>query len=217
MTYEEITSDLRHGQNFTFARYGDGEFNAILGSKSKRNCDKHQYFTDLGLRLYKILESKPKYVMGMQSLAKRIRGDSEDFKSITKGIDWVNSDVLHHASVSDKLRAFFEALKERDIIIIGNESMAGMTFYISGFGRYYNHIVISPVDCWLEYKDILKRLNEIITKDVVILYAASMASEVLIDDIYNLYDNRVTQIDVGSAFDPYLGIRSRKYHYDLEI
>jgi hypothetical protein len=80
-----------------------------------------------------------------------------------------------------------------------------------------NHIVIGRVDCWLEYNDVLKRLRELIEKDVVILYCASMMAEVLIDDIFDEYGDTVTQIDIGSAFDPLIGEMTRSYHKKLKL
>ena len=111
----------------------------------------------------------------------------------------------------------FEVLKQRNVILVGNVNMTEVTFKFMNNITSFNHIVISEVDCWLEYKDVLKRLIANYTKDVVILYCASMMSEVLIDDIYNIYGEDVTQIDIGSAFDPYCGVKSRSYHHKLNL
>jgi len=158
--------------------------------------------------------------MGMQNLAKRLRKDDSDFQTLVNHVDnWVDSDVLHRANIKHGLTAFFDVLRDRNIIIVANEYLSFISdkIYNPVNFKKYDHIVISPKDCWLEYKDVLKRLVELIEPDDVILYAASMMSEVLIDDIYHLFGDEVTQIDVGSAFDPYCGIKSRSYHHKLKV
>lgn len=230
MTYQELIKKLSKGENFSFSRWGDGEFNAILGAAKgqdhKANCDGHRYFTDMGLRLYKVIKSKPRYVMGLQSLAVRLRGEDPDFKELIDGIDWVDSDIIHRQSIrtNGNLSDLFDVLKQRDIILVANENLIPLTMPLYKYSLLdehsntsFHHILISPKDCWLEYADILKRLRELITKDVVILYCSSMASEVLIDDIYNDYGDAVTQIDIGSAFDPFIGANTRSYHRNLKI
>ena len=213
-TYEDLISKIQNNEPFSFARYGDGEFFAILGGGGKYNTDQHKYYKDMGMRLYKVIKSKPKYIMGLQPKAVR-ENTNPDFHELIAGIDWVNSDVLHNASKRTRLVELFDVLKQRNIIFVGNVNLVETTFKFINNVTSFNHIVISERNCWLEYKDILKRLRATITKDVVILYAASMGSEVLIDDIYNEYGDTVTQIDVGSAFDPYSGIKSRSYHHKL--
>ena len=174
----------------------------------------------MGMRLYKVVLSNPPYIMGMQSLAMRLRKDDSDFHALINHVDhWVDSDVLHRASIKHGLSAFFEVLRERNIILVANEHLSFIAdkIYSPGNFKKFDHIVISPKDCWLEYEDVLKRLIELIEPDDVILYAASMMSEVLIDDIYHLYGDSVTQVDVGSAFDYYVGIKSRSYHHKLKV
>jgi len=41
--------------------------------------------------------------------------------------------------------------------------------------------------------------------------------EVLIDDLWNIYKDTITQIDCGSLFDPYVGRKTRTYHKNLEV
>lgn len=217
MTYKQLISNLQNGKNFTFSRWGDGEINAILGANNNQNCDGHKYFRDMGMRLYKIIDSQPDYIMGLQRLVQRTRKDDERFKNLISGIDWVDSDVIHTASIKRGLYELFNALKERNIIFVAHEGMYEVTMNFTNSVTLLDHISISPVDCWLEYSEILERVSACITKDVVILYCASMAAEVLIDDVYNEFGNTVTQIDIGSAFDPYCGYSTRSYHKKLNL
>ena len=212
MTYKQIIDSLIKERNFSFSRWGDGEINAILGSPQPHNCDKHQYFKDMGMRLLKVIKSKPEYIMGLQNLVQRTRKDDPDFQELIEGIDWVDSDVLHRQSIKHGLKDLFQALQTRNIILVANENLQEVASMMYSPDTYpLMHIIISPVDSWLEYDDVLKRVLNIVHDDDVILYASGMMTEVLIDDVYNIYQGDVTQIDVGSLFDPYCGIKSRSY------
>lgn len=217
MTIEEIIFKLKSNENFTFARYGDGEINAVLGVTGK-NTDGHNYYKDMGVRLRDIIKSKPDYVMGLQNLVQHLRKDDINFKELIQGIDWVNSDVIHYSSIrKNNLEGLFQALTDRDIIIVGNIDMAGIHGKIHGKDSSWEHIVINKENCWIQYKDVLNLIRDAVSKDVVILYCASMMSEVLIDDLYNLFGDEITQIDIGSAFDPYVGKITRSYHRSINI
>mgnify|MGYP000008573971 CR=1 FL=1 len=128
---------------------------------------------------------------------------------------------MHRQSIrtNGNLNDLFEALQTRDLIFVANENLIWMINKLTDdySNSAYNHIVISPKDCWLEYKEVLERLHELITKDTVILYCASMMTEVLIDDVWNKYGDSVTQIDIGSLFDPFVGESTRSYHKKLNI
>lgn len=210
MTYDELLNKLTSGENFSFARYGDGEINAILGSKQKQNCDGHEYFLDMGIRLYKIIKSKPDYIMGLQNLVQDLRKDDAEFHKLIAGIDWVNSDIIHRASIKGYLYGLFEALRDRNVILVSKIGLKDI------FGRIPHgiHIVIDEKDCWFQHEKILVAIRGSISPNVVILYCAGMPTEVFIDDIYNEFKD-VTQIDIGSAFDPYCNLDIRSYHKDV--
>lgn len=210
MTYEQLLNKLIEGENFSFSRFGDGEINAILGSKQPHNCDKHRYFRDMGERLRNIIFSKPKYIMGLQGLAQRQRENDWQFQELIKDIDWVDSDIIHRASIKGDLKGLFKALAKRDVILVSKGGLMGIGLHIP----IIKHILINEKDCWLDYKGTLERIKDNIQSDVVILYCAGMPAEVFIDDIYNEFKD-VTQIDIGSAFDPYCGYSIRSYHKDV--
>ncbi len=215
MTYQDLLNKLIEGENFSFARYGDGEFNAILGAskgqQAKHNCDGHRYFKDMGLRLLSILHSKPKYIMGLQGLVQRTRKDDTQFHKLIEGIDWVDSDIIHRASMKgNALYGLLEALGDKDIILVSKDGLQSML----GWWPYAIHISVNEKDCWLQYDEIITRIRGNIAPNVVILYCAGMPAEVFIDDIYNEFKN-VTQIDIGSAFDPYCNLNIRSYHKDV--
>lgn len=203
-TYDRIVTMLKEGINFKFARYGDGEINAMIG-KDGQNCDGHKYFNDLGFKLVETIRYEPSYMVGIQPLSVNHLGEHVkhyfgDFKTL------YNADALHSASIDGVLERFFKALTGRYLIVIAPPHLAGLFECV--------HIVIPPVDCWLSYDRIKEQLEYHLIDDAVILLCASMMSEVLISDFK---DRNCTMIDCGSLFDPYAGVKSRRYHHKLKM
>src|SRR5688572_2860694 len=98
VTFERMCKMLKEGENFKFARFGDGEFNCMFG-KVGHNCDGHEYFPDLGTALNNAFYSDPQYMVGIQPLSvqgglyQRAIIHSNGPKNI------YDADVLHSASI----------------------------------------------------------------------------------------------------------------------
>ena len=201
--FDNLISNLEKNINFSFSRFGDGELNCAFGKKGK-NCDGHEYFEDMGLELKKILESSPKYNVSIQPHGYNIW----KHKILElKGIEFSNSDIIHNASVSREINKLFKILDNKNVLLVGPKHLSKLNEF-----KINNHIVIPSENCWLHYKTIEESIRKILKPDIVILYSASMMSNVIIDNLYNEFKNTITQIDCGSVFDPYVGLSTRTYH-----
>lgn len=202
--FDLICEKLRNGEPFKFARYGDGEFNAIYG-KQGANCDGHEYFPDMGKRLREALESKPNYIVGLQPLTLA----SERWPQIQKDfpdIQWVDADSIHNASIDGRLEEMFRAISE-DVILVGPAHLKPLQYKYE-----YDFIEIPSVNCWQQYEYVVDSLMD--RKKAIVLLCASMMSEVIIHDFK---DSSHTFIDLGSVLDPFAGVKSRRYHHKLNI
>lgn len=203
-TYERMVTMLKEGTNFKFARYGDGEILCMTG-KQGHNCDKHQYFPDMGLRLIQTINEEPDYMVGIQPLSVQgmpqvVEAYFGHFKTL------YNADVLHSASIDGLLGKFFNVLKGRYIILVGPAHLADLFDCV--------HVVIPSLNCWLTYQEIKEQINFHLVDGAVVLFCASMMTEVLISDFK---ERNCTMIDAGSVFDPYANVKSRSYHHKLKI
>ena len=204
--YNTILEHLNKGENFSISRFGDGEWNCIFGKQGK-NCDAHTYFPDMGRRLRKVLKDNRDYYFGLQNMALRMYEDEINGYIIDYGLDFVKSDFLHHASIKDELGLFFDALKGKDIVLVGPERLKKLKQI-----EVREYVVVPDVDCWNAYVPTLKQLLPVVKENTVVLYCASMMSNVLIDDLFITKNNTITQIDCGSVFEPYINVRNRSYH-----
>jgi hypothetical protein len=208
--FDLICEKLRNGEPFKFARYGDGEFNAIYG-KQGANCDGHEYFPDMGKRLREALESKPNYIVGLQPLTLA----SERWPQIQKDfpdIQWVDADSIHNASIDGRLDMLFDALKEYNVHVIGPQHLARFKT------NEWSFTFVPEQNCWLEYERIRSAAAYWWKEQFgpyVTLLSCGMMAEVLLHDINFL--NGMTIIDMGSVLDPYVGVKSRRYHHKLAL
>lgn len=206
--FDDICEMLADRQPFSFARFGDGEFFAILGAEGE-NCDGHRYYPRLGQRLRAILAAKPSYLVGLQPLAV-MRHGIQPVLAHSQGIRWVFSDSLHMAMHGGRLDRFFDALGDRDAMLVGPPHLRPLSR-----AKGWSHLTIPAINCWDRYEQTGQSLRESLpTSDVVVLFCASMMSNVLIDDLH-AWCAENTYVDVGSVFDPCVGIASRPFYEEL--
>lgn len=217
-TFMMMCLNLRSGINFKFARYGDGEINCMNG-KLGNNCDKHQYFPDLGATLHDALgrafdfNGNARYMVGIQPLSVKEQMHYSWFGPGHVHRTFYNADVLHNASIRQMIPVFIDTLSARRVIIVGPQHLEPLAERVRTHWNFVDHIAIPDVDCWKSYKLIRERMISVIELNAVFLLCASMMSEVLIDFFRNA---PVTMIDIGSVFDPYVGKFSRSYHHKKE-
>ncbi len=205
MNYEDYIEAINNKEMFSLSRWGDGEWNCIAGHNGA-NCDGHKYFGGLGRRLRNILNSSPSYFLGLQSLAYRQRPVLIDEYAANNNIEWVKSDIFHHANIKGNLQPLLDALNTRKVILVGGN-------HLKNYNKDWEFIEIPRVNCWEGYEKALEDIENVIEKDKVVLFCASMMANVLVDDLHG----EATLIDLGSVLDPYVGVKSRTYHHKLKI
>lgn len=211
LSIQDMTDMLIENKAFSFARYGDGEWNAIFGRKGA-NCDRHSY-TLPGLKedLTKtIVEHRP-YFYGMQGLTKR--KPSEELKTFLQGIfiPWVDADILHHASKNGKLNPFIKALRKKKLCFVGPEHLKELDLDSAETANICTFYYTQKKNCYLEKDKIIKTIKTWYEDFDVFLFSAGFLSEVLIWELFPIIGHR-WMIDMGSLWDPYCGINSRTYH-----
>lgn len=208
--YSVMCHHLAKHKPFSFARYGDGEWNALFqDTRQPSNCDGHLYYADMGARLKKIVESKPSYIMGLQPLSIQTRGLK--INEVAEGVEWENSDCIHDASIGGYLDEMLGMLNKREVLLVGPPHLEAQELMPNAA----MHLVASE-NCWNYYGIDLTAIKERIQGGEVILLCCSMMAEVMIDDLWH-YRQDITVIDIGSVFDVFVGVNSRSYHHKMNV
>jgi glycosyltransferase involved in cell wall biosynthesis len=200
---------LRDGSPFTFARFGDGEWNAILGAPGA-NCDGHEFFPQLGKELTEALLARSDYCYGMQTRALKYGGrDIRRFLD-TNGltIPWHDADVFHYANNAGTLFPLVEQLRRMKVVVIGPEHLRAINEMLFG----YDHFIEIPAkNCFLSKSSVVQAIREYHSQHgpAVFAFSASMAANCIIHDVYPELGSKSWFIDFGSLWDVYAGVASR--------
>lgn len=215
LTYKDILNKIKNNESFAISRFGDGEFSAIFNYKG-HNCDGHYYYKNLGEALKRVLleyKCDDNYFIGLQTLAYLRMGDKiNNFMEYNQELNFCDADVIHKKNENSGLYDLFSLLNDKNVVYIAPDRLHSMT-------RFFNidyFISIPLKNAWEEYYNIYNKLKEINTENTIYLFSCGMMAEVLINDLYKL-NNKNTYIDIGSAFDPYCNILSRRYHSKVKV
>lgn len=204
MNYAEIVDALSSRRPFAFARYGDGELLCMAGTKGA-NKDKHKFFGDLGKRLQQTISApRASITYALQQMVRKDRKLRPILHAHSKVEKWVDADVLHHESRHRDIKAFVEALIDRQANLVGPQRLAKLPFV-------HEHVLTPDRDCWLLHKATWLGVKERHKPGDVWVLCAGMSTAVLIYDLVGELED-ATLIDAGSLFDPYVGKVSRVYH-----
>lgn len=229
---------IKNNEPFTYIRFGDGEFRAILLHEHPdwresrnwiKNCDNHIYDPDMCRELYECILELPKFKY-LTTLYVGLHGtwhqeEIQEFivtHDLKDKLHWVSMIIPELAIYKDTLLPFLEEVRNKDTlkILIANDTLNPIAVKLNA-----KHIVIPRVNCYSKIDDIMKTLEsdiyshyniknkDSIFEDIpkpIIIVCASMASEAI---IYRLlkYNPEGQYIDMGSVFDAMVGIRSRGY------
>lgn len=193
----------------SIARYGDGEFLAILGVQGE-NCDHSEYFSDLGAALRESLEHPRAYLHCLApKVIHRKNGLTEAaFNWIqihAPLVEWYDSEVFLSASLAGGLQPFVRALADKRVMVVGSRHLRTLPFKPEVF------IEVPAVNAWLEYSRIKAAIQQAIYRTNVVLFCAGMTSKVLIYDLFPACGHNRFLFDLGSCFDMYCGVNSRSY------
>ncbi len=209
---------LNEGHPFALARWDDGTWPVVLGEEG-RNCDQHPYSMelrrDLTQTLAEIQTQGAPYLLGLQeSFVIRVHPINERvynwMVSADLRVEWVSGDVFHRASIKDELGPLIQVFKDRGVILVGPERLDALKSYFP----IRRHVRVPLLNCHASVKGLLRKAQEAIESQgttPIVSVSASMTSEYFIHEL-NKTHPEATIIDVGSLWEPYVGVSCRKYH-----
>jgi hypothetical protein len=200
---------LRRGEPFSFARFGDGEWNAILGVQGA-NCDGHEYFPELGVDLRAALIDKKDYFYSIQGRAIKYlgKGIRRFVKKNNVKIEWHDSDIFHQCDNAGTLFPLVEQLRTMKTVVIGPAHLRVLDKSVFAYAHF---IEIPPKNCYLDKDKICGLIADYYRGKgpAVFCFSASMTANVLIHELFSLMGHDSWLIDFGSLWDCYVGVDSR--------
>ena len=214
---------LKNNEPFSIARYNDGEWSPMLKISYTGNSStiphKHpEYnFKDWTLnesgqkyaedKLLKIIQSKPKYYIGVASQVLNKFHMMKQVSPYLKDLNLIDGGIWARLSINGDLIKYFNEFKNKNVIIVGPDYCKQMNKYFE-----FQHIITNDY-VWDEHDSIHKKIKKTIAnmENPVILYCCSYVAKTMIDIFYNTHKN-ITQLDMGAALCAYCGINIRPWH-----
>jgi len=210
---------INAGQPFTFIRYGDGEWSAILGDRAR---------TSSGSQALRVPELKDAM---SQSIKRAWQADNyfpalrpTSFNKSPAIANWLRANtpawvkwhkctVFYLASRKGRLHPFIEALRnlKMPIVVVGPQRLRALNdraFPIAHF------IEIPGKDCWIEKRKILDRCVAI-KEPALFTFTAGPAAKPMAWKLFNHVGKHSFILDVGSLLDIYVGSHTRRYHHSM--
>lgn len=199
---------------FTFIRYGDGEWSAIMRDRG-RTSSRSQDLTPTTLT--QMMKKSIYRCPNVGNYFPALRGTS--FRAGVQGwletnqppyIQWHDCTVFYKASKKGRLYPLIKAVRALGwpIVVVGPERLRkldGRAFDIAHF------VQIPNKNCWTQRKRILAECLQA-TGPALYSFSAGPATKPLAWQLYGKRGKSSFIIDLGSLWDPYVGKASRTYH-----
>ncbi len=205
---EWYIGELNDNQPFSLAHYGDGEFQCIfntLGDRFRENCEGTIYSKELSEKMRESLEFRSKnffFAAPDFDNMQHYRNYAITMDRITD-ISFVNKQIWNEAMWKGKLYPFIQALRKKNVCIISNKNLRGLTFL-----NYDKFIEIDYPNCFYQLEDVTKQILEY-GKEGIYIFACGIPAALFIQAVHGKIPNSWF-IDLGSIWDGFVGIGGQR-------
>lgn len=212
---------LKNDKYFSFVRYGDGEWKAILGKgdragRAQRNTE--EFRRDSKLTFLESCGSSGVY-FGMQNYALRQKMFQTAIPRFLQensiGIRWVNADVFHYASRDGKLAPLIGEIRRKNVVVIGPGFLRGLQ---KRAFKYRKFIEVAARNCHSQKREVMNAVlatQKELGHGALYSFSVGPSAEVFIPPLFNKAPQNFF-IDFGSLWDVFCGRRSRGYTMNKE-
>lgn len=204
--------DLLHNNKpFGLARYGDGEWLAILGEIGRKNSNGCTFTQELCDALRGVLRNNLPYEHSILRIARdRLGARIGKFLGETDcEVEWTIGNTVADASTSGKLWPLIAHLRQRKILYVGPKYLRDIN---KVFFKYMAYVEVPPIDAYKDRVRIIQEIMEAVERGADFIgFSSGHHTHIFIDAIWQKIRNRISFIDFGSVWDGYLGVKSRKF------
>jgi hypothetical protein len=217
---------IKNKDFFSYSRFNDGELICAIKNftevGSTHNCDKHEYFPDLGLDLIQSLNNADnknyfiQYLSAFINNSKYIEYTETLLKNNKLNGQYVSSDFLQIMLryKPEEFKKFIDILNQNQIMIVGPE-------YLNKFKllNITDFIQVPTKNCYLHKDRILHEIRNKLKENQIVLFSSSMATNSFINVLFAEYGNTNFFIDAGSIWDIFFyktnpEIKQRSVNFD---
>jgi hypothetical protein len=229
------TEYIKTNKNFSFIKFGDGEFYCMMGSNGA-NCDNHPYSSELQDKLNKawnyyctdethnifIAEwaDQPGSFGTPQNIVPQKNSNNPVFTFYHQITDnkklnfkLVNFEILLQNTLTQQKYNFFKSIKETDRkkVFVGPERLS----QVQQFLNISTHIQVPLLNTFSKYNEILEQCKKVYSSNTIYIFSSGMPTKAIIYELLETY-NDITCLDTGSGFDALFVGGTREGQLDKE-
>lgn len=220
-TIDDLVAEIRTGQMFSYSRFGDGEWSAMLGHPGA-NCDLCEYFPELGAALRRAMTSRLPYRRALAAWEDHPLPSEFGRWMESKGLasrEWYPTELFARGALEYALKG--KRVPYLDMLLSPPNPF--LSHVVVG-PRYVLESGVVPMDRFVEvpirdaYRDLerieveIGRCVTVLPKPAIVSISAGMASNVIVEDLYDGLHDRALLIDVGALWEPYIERATRPWH-----
>lgn len=204
---------IKRGQPFTFVRYGDGEFSAVIGDSRRRTGSGSHSLTIPQMRvdMRKSITQRHRadnYIMALRQTAMKLP-IKKWIRKHAPSLVWHDCTIFYKSSRKGRLYPFIKAVRQSGlpIVVVGPpwlRKMNGKVFKLADF------VGVPARNCYWHKKDIVKRILAF-GKPAIITVSAGPPGKIIVYELFRRIGQHSFIFDLGSLWDVYCGKRSRQY------
>jgi hypothetical protein len=203
---------------FTFTRWGDGEWLAVLEAGQREPNPEQDFLPAMCAAIREVLLSRPPYRLGMQPYA--MRQHSEVIQPFVarhqlEDLDWIWGDVFQHANIRGRLARLAAELREVPLILVGPAHLERVSDAL-GARRF---VQAPPHNSYLELDRLRRETTaalEAAPSPTFLSVSIGVAANILIHELHQRFPQHML-CDMGSVWDVHAGVKSRRYMHKIEV
>ena len=223
--FYSIIDNIEKNKKFTIIRLADGEYSCLIDNQSLQDLLDKNIIEMYSNILKKIINLKFSHknknlLLGLEMHTYSFNKYKQHLTPLISKIDTIySSSIFSHASVTYKLYKLSNALFKKNVLLIGPQYLSQIYRYSYNYNQNickfkFTHIITPIEKVWEHQQEIEDKIENYINKnhDLIIIYACSITAKIAALKFYEKYKNKITQIDIGAALDPYAKKISRPWH-----
>lgn len=197
---------LNSNQPFALSRFGDGEWTWILDI-DYINEEGHGYFPEMAKELRAIMDRNRPLPYHYSRPELKLCHNQEQIEAYCQKlpVTWYDCSTMRRANIEGELYPLVEALRKKRVILVGPSHLVQLKAF-----EFIEFIRVPNRNAYSLKTNVLHTIRTAICllQPDIIAFSAGPLANILIDE---LWDGSTTLIDFGSIWDPYVGVKSRRY------
>ena len=198
---------------FSFSRFGDGETLCMFPNGWLHvNCDGSAFLPELKAPMMQIFKNQHPYYHCLLDCSFDLNGDKfrEFLEETCPDMDFYNGEIFQEMIGNGRVEELITAVSTHHHPVFVGGSHFQNIHLMNGFVNSPIHLQVPNKDSFKVVDNIIQEISDLFTQGHrMFLFSAGYTTKIIIDVLFPFIGEEAFMIDLGSLFDPYLGILSR--------